>query len=92
MTTENVLFDLNEAHIHLGELVKGLTTGRISAEDFGPHSVELNHVMDHLCRAWNTKYLTPEQKQLLSQEEFERASNTVPNLMGERIVGDFNIK
>ncbi len=90
MNPSAIHFELNEAHIHLGELVKELASGNLSSDaDSGALAVELNHIWDHLCRAWNTKDLTPEQKDALSQEEFGRASNTVPNLLGERVIGDY---
>jgi hypothetical protein len=89
MNTEIVHFELNEASIHLAELVAGIRDGTIEPDNTPALAIDLAHIMDHLCRAWNCKDMTHEQKDSITQEEFERLSNTVPNFMGERILGEY---
>ena len=89
MNTATVQFELSEASEHLQKLVADLRAGRIQAGDDAGLSVQLAHVLDHICRAWNCKDQTPEQHSEISQAEFERLSHTVPNFLGERVIGEF---
>ena len=89
MHTATVQFELSEASEHLQRIVADLRAGRIAADGDAGLGVELAHVLDHICRAWNCKDQTPEQHAALSQTEFERLSHTVPNFLGERIIGEF---
>jgi hypothetical protein len=89
MNIATVEFDLGEALIHLQNLVAELRAGKIQTDDEPALAVQLGHVLDHICRAWNCKDMTPEQKSKLAQEEFDRLSNTVPNFLGERVLGEF---
>lgn len=89
MQTESVEFQLGEALLHLQNLVAELRSGEIKGDDEPAVAVQLGHVLDHICRAWNCKDMTIEQAGQLSQSEFQRLSNTVPNFLGERVLGDF---
>lgn len=89
MNIATVEFDLGEALIHLDSLVAELRSGKIGSDDEPAIAVELGHILDHISRAWNCKDMTPEEKSRLSQEEFERLSNTIPNFLGERVLGEF---
>jgi hypothetical protein len=89
MNTELIHFELNEASIHLTNLVAEIRGGKIEPDNAPALAIQLAHIMDHLCRAWNCKDMTHEQKDSITQAEFERLSNTVPNFMGERILGDY---
>jgi hypothetical protein len=89
MHVTTVQFELAEASEHLQSLVAELREGKIDDRGEPAVSVQLAHVLDHLCRAWNCKDMTPEQHLSLSQAEFERLSNTVPNFLGERVLGEF---
>ena len=89
MHPATVQLELSEASVHLQRLVADLRAGRISADGDAPLGVELAHVLDHLCRAWNCKDQTPEQHAALSPKEFEQMSHTVPNFLGERAMGEF---
>ena len=88
MHTSTVHFQLNEACIHLQNLVAELRDGRMQADDTPELSVQLNHVLDHICKAWNMRDLTPEEEAAISQEEHDRMCNTVPNFNAERIIGE----
>ena len=89
MNTATVEFDLGEALIHLQDLVAEFRAGKIQTRNEPALAVQLGHVLDHICLAWNCKDMSPEQKSELSQEEFERLSNTVPNFFGERVLGEY---
>ena len=88
MNRETVQFDLNEALIHLADLQADLRGGKMNADDAPALAVALGHILDHLCLAWNARDLSPQQKAELSEEERDRMYNTIPNLHGERQLGD----
>jgi hypothetical protein len=89
MHTATVQFELSEASEHLQKLVADLHAGRMGASDDTGLGVQLAHILDHISRAWNCKDMTGEQASKLSQEEFERLSNTVPNFHGDKVLGEF---
>jgi hypothetical protein len=89
MQPTTVHFELAEASHHLQQLVSELRDGKIDDRGEPALSVQLAHILDHLCRAWNCKDQTPEQHASVSQEEFERLSHTVPNFLGERVIGEY---
>jgi hypothetical protein len=88
MQAATVVFDLGEALVHLQELVAEFDAGKLQADDEPTLAVQLGHILDHICRAWNCKDMSPEQKVQLSQEEFERLSSIVPNFSGRRFLGE----
>ncbi|MGI6415581.1 MAG: hypothetical protein ACOX1P_07925 [Thermoguttaceae bacterium] len=89
MNVTTVEFDLGEALIHMESLVAELRSGKVGSDDEPALAVQLGHILDHISRGWNCKDMSPEQKSQLSQEEFERLSNTVPNFTGGRVLGEF---
>lgn len=88
MQTETVSWELGEALVHLQDLVGELRAGKIHERDEPALAVQLGHVLDHISLAWNCKDMTLEQTSSLPQSEFERLSNTVPNFLGERVIGE----
>lgn len=89
MNTDVIQFELYEASIHLREFLDELSDGKIGESDTPDLAIQLAHIMDHLCRAWNCKDLSSEGHADLSQVEFDRLSHTIPNFMGERILGEY---
>jgi len=83
-----VKWELSEALEHLQNVVDDLQQGRIKEEDDAKLLVELDHLFDHMNRAWNCRNMSWEEKGALSHTEFMRLSNTVPNLLGEKIIGN----
>jgi len=88
MHTETVQFELGEALVHLQALVAEIRSGKIQTSDEPALAVQLGHVLDHISTAWNCKDMTPEKKAALSQADLERFASTVPNFLGERILGE----
>ena len=88
MHTETVERELGEALIHVQDLVAEFRAGKIEERDEPAIAVQLGHILDHISVAWNCKDMTPEQRASLSQTEFERLSNTVPNFLGPRVMGE----
>jgi hypothetical protein len=80
--------EIDEALIHLKTLIAELRSGEIQKDDEPALAIQLGHTLDHISRAWNCKDMTQDQKTVLSQGDFERLSNTVPNFLGERVLGD----
>jgi hypothetical protein len=89
MNIETVKFDLGEALIHLESLVAEVRGGQIKNDDEPALAVQLGHILDHISRAWNCKDMSLEEWSKLSREESERLSNTVPNFLGQRVLGEF---
>ena len=88
MHTSTVHFELNEALIHLRDVVAELHDGRMQAGDTPELAVQLGHILDHICMAWNARDLSPEQMAAVSQVEHDRMCNTVPNFHAERVMGE----
>ena len=86
MNLGHVTFELSEARMHLDEVIRDLREGAIEPNDDMDVQVRLEHVLDHLCFAWSSRDLTPEQLKNLPQSEFERLANTVPDLHGQRVI------
>jgi hypothetical protein len=79
MNIPHLEFEIAELHEHVGDLLLAIRNGELS--DFGEVSlsVHLGHLLDHIDLAWNLKDREGEEIANLSQNEFERAMNTVPN-------------
>ncbi len=60
----------------------------MQADDTPELAVELGHILDHICEAWNARDLSLEQMAAVSQAEHSRMCNTVPNFHAERVLGE----
>ena len=89
MNKEFVQFQLTEASGHLSQLRAELEDGTMGVDDEPALAVQLGHIFDHLSIAWNGKDQSIEHSASMTQEEFERLCNTVPNFMGTKIMGEF---
>ena len=85
MNVDLVRFELAEALMHLQTLVAEFHEQRVQSDDPAALAMGLDHVLDHLCFAWNIRDMSPEAKSDLPQAEFERLTNTVPNFYGTRM-------
>jgi hypothetical protein len=84
MRIDGILFQLTEAREHLNNLIAELQTGQLGECDDAALQVDLEHILDHLCFAWNGRDLSVTDYSNLSHEGFERCWHTVPNLYGPR--------
>ena len=87
MNTVILKFELSEALEHLQKFVDDLQQGRIKEDDDAKLMVALDHLFDHMNRAWNCRNMSWERKDALPHSEFMRLSNIVPNLLGEKVIG-----
>ena len=87
MNTVVVKFELSEALEHLQKLLAELVEGRIGEDDDAKLLVEINHLLDHMNLAWNGRNMSWAELQSLPHGEFMRLSNTVPNYLGEKVLG-----
>ena len=88
MNVGHVEFELTEALMHLQALVTQFREDRVQPDASPGLAVELGHLLDHICFAWNGRDLLPEDFPVLPQEDYERMANTVPNFGATRIMGD----
>jgi hypothetical protein len=70
---------LSGAQVALDECIQKVKTGGYDNEAPLVMAIDFEQVLYHLCLAWHFKHMTDEQRENLSQEEFKRLSNTVPN-------------
>lgn len=89
MNLEHLQFDLGEAHYHLTDLLHEIATGELGTDDSPELAVSLEHITDHLHRAWNRRNLSHEEIFAHNQDEFERHCNTVPIFFANRTLGEF---
>jgi len=83
-----VKFELSEALEHLQDFVDELKQGRVKEDDEAKLLVKLDHLFDHMNRAWNCRDMSWAEKDALPHSEFMRLSNTVPNFLGEKAMGE----
>lgn len=84
MDVQAILFELREMSEHFDDLIREIDNGEVGENDFSALQVQLQHILDHLCFAWNARGLSSEQRYKLSQEEFECLTHAVPNPFGLR--------
>jgi hypothetical protein len=84
MDPTSVVFQLSEAREHLDELINELREGRLGDEPDIDLQFSLEHIIDHLCFAWNARDLSIREVAELTQEDFERCCQTVPDFFGNR--------
>jgi len=89
MQISTVQFELSEALEHLQHFVAEIRDSKLQSDDEPELAVQLGHVLDHISLAWNCKNMKLEEVGVLPQSEFERLSNTVPNFLGQRVIGAF---
>ncbi len=88
MHTDTVHFQLSEALADLQRIVAELDDGRMGPDDTPELAVWLGQVLDHICKAWHARDLTLEQMAAVTQAVHERMCSTVPNFLGERVMGE----
>lgn len=77
--------ELEELKDHIEILTTQLANGDYDLEGNLSYQVILSHLMEHINRAWHLSKLTNREIDDLSQEAFERITNSIPKL-------DYNFK
>lgn len=77
---EAVCFELEEAKNAINTLMEQVRAREHDAdESLSPLSVEFQHIVSHLCRAWHSKWMSDEDIDSLSQAEYDDMSDSIPN-------------
>jgi hypothetical protein len=74
-----VALQLTAAKVALDECIRKVNAGDFDDEAPLVMAVDFEQVLYHLCLAWHFKSMTAEERAALSQEDYKRLSNTVPN-------------
>jgi hypothetical protein len=89
MNPEGVKHELNEVIRHARQTIEAIDRGeRLPSDDSGL-TIDLGHILDHFCRAWNCRNLDPETIERLPEDRFDEASDSVPNFQHRRKLVDF---
>jgi hypothetical protein len=71
--------ELSEALLALQRSEQKTQSGAYDGDPPLAIAVDFHQVLTHLCLAWHFKEMTHEQIRTLTQEEFDRLANTIPN-------------
>lgn len=80
MNREAAKWELLELAAHLGEIVQEIDAGRYDDDGDLSYQVALEHLMDHLARAWHYAQMSEEQIDALTKEEFNAVTSAIPKL------------
>lgn len=82
------VWELNELAVHVKEVIAEIENGDYDEDGELSYSLGLEHLMDHLVRAWHYGQMTDGQINSLTQEEFGRLTRAIPQLnVSHRLVG-----
>ena len=79
MNRNNILYELEEAQCHLEELLNKIKYRKLEDNDGHSLAIMIAHIIGHFAFAWNTRNMSSEEVDNLSQDEFEKLSNTIPD-------------
>ncbi|MFN3165730.1 MAG: hypothetical protein ACE37H_01560 [Phycisphaeraceae bacterium] len=88
MNREQAIFQLDELGVHVRELIDEIDQGRYDEDGDLSYEVAVAHLLDHLAMAWHYARLSNEQIDAITQADFERLTNAVPDLMPGRTIVD----
>jgi len=74
-----VAMQLSGARVALDECIRKVNAGDFDDEAPLVMAIDFEQVLYNLCLAWHVKNMTDEERAALSQEDYKRLSNTVPN-------------
>lgn len=89
MNIDSLKFQLREMQSHLQSCLADLESGKIEADDDASLAVDLGHLLDHLCLAWNTRDIPVGKFGNVSDDDFAAHANTVPNFGSSRRIGRY---
>jgi hypothetical protein len=87
MNIESLKFQLREMSTHLQSTLADLDSGKIGAGDDHLLAIDLGHLLDHLCLAWNSRNIALEDFETISDTNFATHASTVPNFGCSRSLG-----
>jgi hypothetical protein len=87
MNRDRAIWELDELADHLKDVVEDIQSGRYDESGDLSYAGGLQHLMDHLARAWHFAHMTDEQIDALTQEQFEEVTHAIPKLwVDQRLV------
>ena len=89
MNPEGVKHELTEVVRHAQETIDAINERHRAATDDAGLTIDLGHILDHLCRAWNCRHLDPETIDRLPEDRFDECSDNVPNFQHRRKLLNF---
>ena len=86
MNIDSLHFQISELRDHVDTLLGEINAGEYDDDSDLALATWLGHLLDHINLAWNTRNHPDGWPNDISQEEFERAMNTVPNFGFRRVL------
>jgi hypothetical protein len=80
MNRNQAIRELTELADHLQRVLHDIESGRYDENGDLAYQVGLQHLMDHLARAWHFARMTDEKIDALTQEQFAQLTNAIPKL------------
>lgn len=80
MNREAAKWELLELADHIKAVVEEIDAGRYDEDGDLSYQVGLEHLMDHLARAWHYAQMSNEQIDALTQDQFNAVTNAIPKL------------
>jgi len=80
MNKTSLLWELREARLLLDSLIVKIDAKSSvdDDEDFAI-SIDIEHILNHICSGWHYRKLPIEKVHSISQDEYERYATSVPN-------------
>lgn len=82
---------LHEAAIGAQSLAEEISGGRITdtADLYGGMPVDYDHIVGHICHSWHGLWLTDDEDDAITQEQFVDWGDSIPNWTGEFHVPEY---
>lgn len=84
--------ELDELREHIDSVITEIQEGEYDPDGELSYQIAIAHLMDHLVRAWHFSKLTDTEIEALGQEGFERATYSIPKLMGWEVLVEADTK
>lgn len=80
MNREAAKFELRELADHIKTVVEEIDAGRYDDDGYLSYQVALEHLMDHLARAWHYSQMDDKQIDSLTEVQWNAVTNAIPKL------------
>ena len=80
MNRERAKWELMELRDHIITLVEEIDAGHYDENGDLSYQVGLEHLMDHLVRAWHYAQMSDGEIDALTQEQFRKLTSAIPQL------------